>query len=351
MLGRLGKDEVCPTQIRVDRPIEEIEITLCDRRQSQNACVIDDNVDLSVLLLGFREEICNVFRLRYITLQRECVATICGDFVDHFLRLGCVACIVDDDGEAVLRETLCNDSSDRLLQELEVIFPRLDRLISGGDFDPSLEVASFRIAVTDYAASVFAPLVCRTILPAAKGVSFEFATWRSDRFDRLSHGSLDLVLDADAVRVPSPLQKTELHEEEFVCVVDAEHIRGNRLSLKQYLDGDHVGVSTLEGKQTLPDDRLASVGHQRNVVVKVPYFVAAIEAVAGTKLIATVPRRFALLCAKDKRLGLLSPPNIFQPFKYVMIWHPRVNTDAAHIWLRRTVQNLGKLLDAEKKAK
>src|SRR6202046_5142888 len=71
----------------------------------------------------------------------------------------------------------------RLLQELEVIFPRLDRLISGGDFDPSLEVASFRIAVTDYAASVFAPLVCRTILPAAKGVSFEFATWRSDRFD------------------------------------------------------------------------------------------------------------------------------------------------------------------------
>jgi DNA-binding transcriptional LysR family regulator len=239
----------------------------------------------------------------------------------------------------------------RLLQELEVIFPRLDRLISGGDFDPSLEVASFRIAVTDYAASVFAPLVCRTILPAAKGVSFEFATWRSDRFDRLSHGSLDLVLDADAVRVPSPLQKTELHEEEFVCVVDAEHIRGNRLSLKQYLDGDHVGVSTLEGKQTLPDDRLASVGHQRNVVVKVPYFVAAIEAVAGTKLIATVPRRFALLCAKDKRLGLLSPPNIFQPFKYVMIWHPRVNTDAAHIWLRRTVQNLGKLLDAEKKAK
>jgi DNA-binding transcriptional LysR family regulator len=83
------------------------------------------------------------------------------------------------------------------------------------------------------------------------------------------------------------------------------------------------------------------------MVVKVPYFVAAIEAVAGTKLIATVPRRSALLYAKDKRLKLLSPPNIFQPFKYVMVWHPRVNTDAAHIWLRRTIQNLGTLLDTK----
>ncbi len=233
----------------------------------------------------------------------------------------------------------------RLFQELETVFPRLDRLISGADFNPSLEAANFRIAVTDYAARLFAPLVCRTILPFAKKVSFEFATWRSDRFERLSHGGLDLVLDADGVRVPSPLQRTELYEEKFVCVIDAKHIRGSRLSLKQYLDGEHVGVSTLEGKQTLPDERLASLGHQRNVVVKVPYFVAAIEAVAGTKLIATVPQRSALLYAKDKRLKLLSPPNIFQPFKYVMVWHPRVNTDAAHIWLRRTIQNLGTLLD------
>jgi hypothetical protein len=34
-----------------------------------------------------------------------------------------------------------------------------------------------------------------------------------------------------------------------------------------------------------------------------------------------------------------------------MIWHPRVNTDAAHIWLRRTMQNLGTLLDTNADAK
>src|SRR5712671_4223114 len=42
----------------------------------------------------------------------------------------------------------------RLLQELEATLPRLDRLITGTDFDPAAEEATFRIAATDHAAHV-----------------------------------------------------------------------------------------------------------------------------------------------------------------------------------------------------
>ena len=38
---------------------------------------------------------------------------------------------------------------ERLLQELTVMLPRLDRLLSGAAFDPSVEDAAFRIAVSD----------------------------------------------------------------------------------------------------------------------------------------------------------------------------------------------------------
>src|ERR1700745_3407248 len=40
----------------------------------------------------------------------------------------------------------------RLLQDLATMLPRLDRLMAGGDFDPSTEDATFRIAATDHAA-------------------------------------------------------------------------------------------------------------------------------------------------------------------------------------------------------
>jgi len=45
----------------------------------------------------------------------------------------------------------------RLLGELEVMLPKLDRLLSGSNFDPANEQANFRIAVTDNGAAVLIP--------------------------------------------------------------------------------------------------------------------------------------------------------------------------------------------------
>lgn len=47
----------------------------------------------------------------------------------------------------------------RLLQELATMLPRLDRLMTGGDFDPANEDGTFRIAATDHAAYLLVPLL------------------------------------------------------------------------------------------------------------------------------------------------------------------------------------------------
>jgi DNA-binding transcriptional LysR family regulator len=83
---------------------------------------------------------------------------------------------------------------ERVLRELEVMLPRLDRLISGSTFDPATEHCSFRIAATDNATSIIAPVLCREVLPAARQVRFTFASWRGDVFEDLNHGRLDLAL-------------------------------------------------------------------------------------------------------------------------------------------------------------
>jgi DNA-binding transcriptional LysR family regulator len=62
----------------------------------------------------------------------------------------------------------------RLLQELEMSLPRLDRLLSGRDFDPTMEETPFRIAAIDHACHVVCPLLCRTVLAAGLRVSFTF---------------------------------------------------------------------------------------------------------------------------------------------------------------------------------
>src|ERR1700719_3419339 len=52
----------------------------------------------------------------------------------------------------------------RLLQDLATMLPRLDRLMASGDFDPSTEDATFRIAGTDHAAHLLVPLLCNSVL-------------------------------------------------------------------------------------------------------------------------------------------------------------------------------------------
>jgi len=231
---------------------------------------------------------------------------------------------------------------ERVLQELEVMLPQLDRLISGSTFNPVTEHCSFRIAATDNATSIIAPVLCREVLPVAREVRFTFATWRGDVFEDLSHGRLDLALIGDEGHVPSPLLSEVIYEEELVCIVAADAPYRRQLTLKQYLAAEHIGVDALEGSQHIPEKRLAAHGHRRRTMITLPYFGAATRCIPGTELILTAPRRFAALEAENHKIKMLKAPGEITGFKYRMIWHPRVNSDAAHTWLRGEIGKIGK---------
>lgn len=229
----------------------------------------------------------------------------------------------------------------RIMRELEVMLPKLDRLLSGSSFDPASEHATFRIAATDNATSVLGPALCRNVLPGAKMVRIEFVAWHERVLDELAHGSIDLVLNADEGYVPPQMQSEEIYTDEFVCVVAAENPLIRRLTMKQYLEGAHIGVSVQGGSQTIPEKRLAAHGYKRRIVLLVPYFTAAIRSVAKTNLIATVPKRLAEMEKHNREIKILKPPAEMSGFRYMMIWHPRVNTDAAHAWLRASIRQVG----------
>lgn len=232
----------------------------------------------------------------------------------------------------------------RLLQEVEVMLPRLDRLLSGSRFDPATEQARFRIAATDNAASVLMPLLCRDVLPEARKVLFDFVAWSDGSYNGLAHGSLDLVLNAEEGNIPPQLSSEVLYEEQFACVVSADAPYKRRLTTKQYLAGEHIGIAVFGGLQTIPEKRLTAAGYRRKVVIQVPYFAAAMKGVVGTRLIATVPRRLAEAERHNPDIRVLQAPPELSGFKYVMIWHPRVATDASHAWLRSTMRRVGQLL-------
>ena len=229
----------------------------------------------------------------------------------------------------------------RLLLELSTILPRLDRLLSGEDFDPRQEETTFRIALTDHASHLLCPLICRMVLPKADKVSIEFVSFSDQTFDEIEKGRLDLMLKAGDTYFPPRFVRETIFDDSFSCVAAKESKYPRALTLKQYLAAEHVGVGIWGELQTLPDKRLAGIGAKRRCPIWVPYFTAAVRCVPGTQLLATVPTRIARFESNNPSLRILKPPEVLGGFNYLMAWHPRMNTDAAHIWLRHAIREAG----------
>jgi len=154
------------------------------------------------------------------------------------------------------------------------------------------------------------------------------------------------MLNADDGYLPPRFAREVIFDDSFSCVAARESKYPRALTLKQYLAAEHVGVGIWGELLTLPDKRLAGIGEKRRCPIWVPYFTAAVRCVPGTHLLATVPSRIARFESNHQSLRILKPPEVLGRFNYLMAWHPRMNTDAAHIWLRRAIRESGKALSS-----
>ena len=227
----------------------------------------------------------------------------------------------------------------KILEELEGLLPKLERLVTPSLFDPVLEKSHFRISGPDNVCSVVLPRLCRQYVDERYQVQFEFLPWQSGIADLVEHGQLDLVLHIDDGLLPSHFQSERLYREDWICAVARDSGFGDQLTLKQYLGASHIVVSTLAGVQTIPDKRLAAVGAKRRSFVRVPYFGVALQCLPGTELVLTVTSGLSSVVQADRKLRLVKAPNELHPFHFLMAWHPRHNTDPRHAWLRAALRS------------
>lgn len=208
-------------------------------------------------------------------------------------------------------------------------------------FDPASTERVFRIATTDYGATVILPRLADMMVSAAPRASVEITPVDAQTFRNLGDINIDVALYSDNP-VPPSLRTRNLFDERFACVVRAGHPAAGRaaageLRLEDFLSFSHILVTVTGGRGGPVDNALAALGHTRHVAVRVPYFATAALVAASSDLILTIPRRAALGFADDRRLQLVEPPIELPTFGYRMVWHERTHAEADHAWLRRLI--------------
>jgi DNA-binding transcriptional LysR family regulator len=185
--------------------------------------------------------------------------------------------------------------------------------------------------------TVLLPRLCRSYSAAHFQVGFEFLPWQADAIEMLERGKLDLILHIDDGLLPAHFRSEPLYREEWVCVVARPSCFGKSLSLKQYLDAEHLVVGTLPGVQTIPDKQMGALGKKRRSFVRVPYFGVALRCLPGTELVLTLTSGMKYLVEADPSLRLVKAPSELRSFHFLMVWHPRQNSDPRHTWLREAI--------------
>jgi DNA-binding transcriptional LysR family regulator len=228
----------------------------------------------------------------------------------------------------------------KILQELDELLPKIESVVTPSVFDPRKERSNFRISGPDNVCIALLPHLCRRYATGIYKVNFDFLPWQADAPDMLERGKLDLILHIDDGLLPSHLSSENLYREDWVCVVARHSKFGDRLSLKQYLTAEHLIITTLPGVQNIPDKQLAALSAKRRSSVRLPYFGAALSCLPGTELVLTITSGMIHAVKRNSDLRLVKAPAELRPFHFLMVWHPRLTTDARHRWLREAVRQV-----------
>lgn len=152
----------------------------------------------------------------------------------------------------------------------------------------------------------------------------------------LRDGSVDLetgVIDEST----SPEVRTRmLFRDRFIGVVRKDHpLAQGEVTPVRYADARHILVSRRGHEKGVMDDALNELGLKREIITIVAGFASAIALARASDLVASVPQRHVgNLCLGMHGFALPFPT---PPITVSMLWHPRMDADPAHRWLRGCV--------------
>ena len=215
----------------------------------------------------------------------------------------------------------------RLVQEAQAVLRPAQAL------DMGQVVRTFTLRSSEEFVENLGPALLARIAQEAPGVRLRFVDKSDKDSALLREGSIDLsigVVDASA----SPELLTQaLFRDRLIGVVRSGHaLSQGSVSAERFAQGQHVYVSRRGLDRGQVDDALHALGLTRDISTIVAGFATAIALARDTDLIASVPERYTA----HQRDGLHSfaLPVVVPPFTVAILWHPRLDADVAHRWLR-----------------
>ena len=185
----------------------------------------------------------------------------------------------------------------------------------------------------------FGPDLIACVGEEAPGVRLRFVQKPNKDSAPLRDGTVDLETGVVEKTTAPELRVQALFRDRYIGVVRKGHpLSKGKITPSRYAAGRHICVSREDLDKGPIDEALRQFELERKVVTIVGGFSTALGLARASDLIASVPERHT----GNLRAGMHSfPLPVSMPeFTVSLLWHPRLDADQAHRWLRGHVRDI-----------
>src|SRR6266542_1449456 len=221
-----------------------------------------------------------------------------------------------------------------LVQDGEAVLRPAEKL----DLKPL--VRTFTLRTSEGFVENFGPDLIARIGKEAPHVRLRFLQKADKDSKPLRDGTVDLETGVVEMATSPELRTQALFRDRYIGVVRKGHaLSKGKITPARYAAGRHISISRQELDKDPIDQALKLIGVAREIVVAiVGGFATALALARASDLIASVPERHT----GNLRAGMQSfPLPVATPgFTVSLLWHPRMDADPAHRWLRGCVRDV-----------
>lgn len=199
-------------------------------------------------------------------------------------------------------------------------------------------VRTFTFRSSEGFVETFGPGLIERVRAEAPHVRLHFLQKPDKDSGPLRQGVVDLETGVVSKTTGPEVRVQTLFRDRLIGVVGAGHpLSQGRVTTARYASGRHLGISRSGPDKGPVDKALEALGLARDIVATVGGFATALSLTRSTDLIATVPERHTA----SLRTGLHSfrLPVSVPDFSVSLLWHPRLDADPVHSWLRQCVRD------------
>ncbi|MEJ5057092.1 MULTISPECIES: LysR family transcriptional regulator [unclassified Pseudomonas] len=194
-------------------------------------------------------------------------------------------------------------------------------------------VRTFTLRTREGFVENFGSALIARVASEAPGVRLRFIHKPDKDSAGLRDGTVDLETGVVGKAASPELHTQGLFRDRLIGVVSAGHsLSLGEVTPARYAAGRHISVSRRGLDKGAIDEALERLELERQIVTVVSGFSTALALARSSDLIATVPERHTANLRSGMHSFML--PLSLPEFTVAMIWHPRLNADPVHRWLR-----------------